>query len=69
MTETAAVSLDELRKSCPGLELAATYQYQSDPSQAADDGLDSGQLFSAHARWTTGPFSLTGLYGAFGAIP
>jgi len=49
----------------PGLELAATYQYQSDPSQAADDGLDSGQLFSAHARWTTGPFSLTGLYGAW----
>ena len=49
----------------PGLELAATYQYQSDPSQMPDDGLDSGQLFSAHARWTEGPFSLTGLYAGW----
>jgi hypothetical protein len=32
-----------------GLELAASYQYQSDPSQVAGDGLDSGQLFAAHA--------------------
>jgi len=49
----------------PGLELAASYQYQSDPSQVANDGLDSGQLFTAHAIWQAGPFGLTGLWGAW----
>ena len=49
----------------PGLELAASYQYQSDASQVADDGLDAGHLLSAQARFSRGPFSLTGLYGAW----
>jgi hypothetical protein len=49
----------------PGLELAASYQYQSDPSQKADDGLDSGQLLTAHAIWQAGPFGLKGLWGAW----
>ena len=46
----------------PGLELAASYQYQSDPSQIPDDGLDSGQLFSTHAIYQAGPFGLRALY-------
>ena len=47
----------------PGLELAASYQYQSDPSQVAGDGLDSGQLFSAHAIYQRDRFGLRALYG------
>lgn len=48
-----------------GLELAASYQYQSDPSQVAGDGLDRGQLFSAHAAYQRGGFGLRALYGAW----
>ena len=47
----------------PGLELAASYQYQSDPSQVAGDGLDSGHLFSAHAAYQRDRFGLRALYG------
>ena len=47
----------------PGLELAASYQYQSDPGQVAGDGLDSGQLFSAHAIYQRDRFGLRALYG------
>ena len=47
----------------PGLELAASYNYQSDPSQVAGDGLDSGQLFSAHAVYQRDRFGLRALYG------
>ncbi len=47
----------------PGLELSASYQYQSDPSQMVDDGLDSGSLFTAHAIYQSGPFGLRALYG------
>jgi len=49
----------------PGLELAASYQYQTDPSQIPGDGLDSGQLFTAHAVYSAGGFGLRGLYGAW----
>ena len=49
----------------PGLELAASYQYQSDPSQVPGDGLDSGSLFSAHAIYRHGDFSLQALYGGW----
>lgn len=48
-----------------GLELAASYQYQSDPSQVAGDGLDSGQLFTTHAAFNRGDFGLRALYGAW----
>ena len=49
----------------PGLELAASYQYQSDPSQVAGDGLDRGQLFTAHASWQRANFGLRALYGGW----
>ncbi|MDH3227963.1 MAG: OprO/OprP family phosphate-selective porin [Thermoleophilia bacterium] len=49
----------------PGLELSASYQYQSDPSQTPGDGLDSGSLFTAHAIYGHGAFSLRALYGAW----
>ena len=47
----------------PGLELSASYQYQSDPTQVSGDGLDSGQLFSAHAIYQRNRFGLRALYG------
>jgi len=47
----------------PGLELSASYQFQSDPSQVAGDGLDSGQLFTAHAAYQGAGFGLRALYG------
>jgi hypothetical protein len=46
-----------------GLELAASYQYQSDPSQLTGDGLDSGQLFSANLVYQLDDFTLKALYG------
>ncbi len=49
----------------PGLELAASYQYQSDPSQVAGDGLDSGQLFTTHAIFQRDRFGLRALYSAW----
>jgi len=49
----------------PGLELAASYQYQADPSQVPGDGLDSGQLFTAHAIYQHEGFGLRALYGAW----
>ena len=47
----------------PGLELAGSFQYQSDPSQIPGDGLDSGTLWTAHAIYQRGPFAVRGLYG------
>jgi len=47
----------------PGLELAASYQYQADPSQVPGDGLDRGQLFTTHAIYQLGGFGLRALYG------
>jgi hypothetical protein len=47
----------------PGLELSASYQYQSDASQVAGDGLDAGQLFTAHAIYQRDRFGLRALYG------
>jgi len=48
-----------------GLELAASYQYQSDPSQVPGDGLDSGQLMSANLVYQRDDFTLKALYGAW----
>ncbi len=48
-----------------GLELAASYQYQADPSQVAGDGLDKGQLFTAHAIFQRGWFGLRALYAGW----
>ena len=47
----------------PGLELAASYQFQSDPSQISGDGLDTGHFFTTHAVYQTGDFGLRALYG------
>lgn len=47
----------------PGLELSASYQYQSDPSQVAGDGLDSGRFITTHAIYSRRNFSLRALYG------
>lgn len=49
----------------PGLELAASYQYQADPSQVSGDGLDSGHLFTAHAIYQRERFGLRALYGSW----
>ena len=49
----------------PGLELAASYQYQSDPSQVAGDGLDTGQLLAANLIYRRSDFTLKALYGAW----
>lgn len=46
----------------PGFDLAASYQYQSDPSQVAGDGLDTGKLFAVNAAYGIGDFTLRGLY-------
>jgi len=46
----------------PGLQAALTVQYQFDPSQAADDGLDDGTLVEAHVDYRNGGFGLRALY-------
>lgn len=46
----------------PGLELAGSVQYQNDVSQAANDGLDEGLLYEAHAIYSQGSFGLRALY-------
>jgi Phosphate-selective porin O and P len=46
----------------PGLELAASVNYQSDASQVGGDGLDSGLLFETHVVYGKGPFGLRALY-------
>lgn len=46
----------------PGLDLAMSYQYQSDASQISGDGLDAGQLFAANANYNVGAFTLKGVY-------
>jgi hypothetical protein len=46
----------------PGLQAALTVQYQFDPSQAANDGLDDGTLVEAHLDYRNGGFGLRALY-------
>ena len=46
----------------PGLDLAVSYQYQSDASQIAGDGLDAGKLFVANASYDIGALRIKGLY-------
>jgi len=46
----------------PGLELAASINYQTDASQDSGDGLDEGILYEAHAIYQQGPFALRALY-------
>jgi hypothetical protein len=46
----------------PGLELAASAQYQDDITQSQDDDAGSATLLSAHAVYENGPFGLRALY-------
>ena len=46
----------------PGLELAASAQYQSDITQESGDGLDDAWLYEVHAIYNSGPFGLRALY-------
>jgi hypothetical protein len=46
----------------PGLELAASINYQADASQISGDGLDEGILYETHAVYQQGPFALRALY-------
>jgi len=46
----------------PGLQAALTVQYQIDPSQVANDGLDSGTLVEAHVDYQRNGFGLRALY-------
>jgi hypothetical protein len=46
----------------PGLQAAVTVQYQFDPSQVSDDGLDSGTLLEAHIDYQRSGFGLRALY-------
>ena len=46
----------------PGLQAAVTLQYQFDPSQAANDGLDDGTLLEAHVDYQRAGFGLRALY-------
>ncbi len=46
----------------PGLELAASLQYQSDITQESGDGLDDAYLTELHAIYHRGPFGLRALY-------
>ncbi len=45
-----------------GLQAALTVQYQFDPSQVANDGLDDGTLVEAHVDYQRGGFGLRALY-------
>lgn len=49
----------------PGLEVAGTIQYQADPSQASNDGLDDGTLFEGHIAYQGKHFGLRTLYAAW----
>jgi len=46
----------------PGLQAAITAQYQFDPSQEANDGLDNGTLLEAHIDYRRAGFGLRALY-------
>ena len=46
----------------PGLQAAVTVQYQFDPSQVSNDGLDSGTLIEAHVDYQRNGFGLRALY-------
>jgi hypothetical protein len=48
-----------------GLEVAASVQLQTDPSQQSGDGLDDGTLIEAHAIYSAGPFSIRALYASW----
>lgn len=46
----------------PGLQLSAAFQHQTDISQMGGDGLDEGNLLTAHAIYNSGGFQLRALW-------
>jgi hypothetical protein len=62
MASDPAVTFRLRYSGVPGLDVGASYQYQSDASQIAGDGLDAGNLFVANASYDIGAFRLKGLY-------
>lgn len=48
-----------------GLELATTVQYQQDITQGVNAGDNDATLLEAHARYTTGNLTLTGLWAGW----
>ncbi|MEJ2418356.1 MAG: porin [Exilibacterium sp.] len=48
-----------------GLELAATYQYQTEITQGAAVDNSSGSLWEAHAVFNRGPFAMRALYASW----
>jgi len=49
----------------PGLEIAGTVQYQSDMSQGIAAEAVSATLLEAHAKYATGPFTVSALYATW----
>lgn len=49
----------------PGLELAASLQYQQDITQSSDASAGAATLFEAHADWQRGPFGMRALYATW----
>lgn len=54
-----------LKYSIPGFEWALSYQFQKDPSQVSDDGLEDGSLLETHVSLNHGNFALKALYAAW----
>ena len=48
-----------------GFELAASVQFQSDPSQLENDGLEDGTLYETHIAFNKGGFALRTLYAGW----
>jgi hypothetical protein len=49
----------------PGLEVAASLQYQSDISQVGGDGLGDALLYTGHVVYSKGPYGLRALYAGW----
>ncbi len=60
--EDLAYTLRLAYSGIPGLQLAGTYQHQTDISQMSGDGLDEGRLLSASAIYNNGGFQLRALW-------
>lgn len=70
--KTANASADDLAVTgrvkytgTPGLELAASFQYQSDITQEGQDTTDDALLYEAHVVYNRGPFGLRALYAGW----
>lgn len=46
----------------PGLEVAASYQYQDDITQETDPDAGNADMIESHAIWQKGPFAIKALY-------